>query len=107
MRFPVGARAWASVPPPAPVPMMMTSKWSTGLNLQKGLAQEGSRSGGCETGERYAVSVSVDGQTEWLSASPFAGLDQRPADHDSPDARISAPRTAWRCVRLRADRLSA
>src|SRR4051794_8296141 len=28
MRLPDGARRWASVPPPAPLPMMMTSYWS-------------------------------------------------------------------------------
>ena len=27
MRLPVGASLWARVPPPAPVPIMMTSKW--------------------------------------------------------------------------------
>ncbi len=30
MRFPEGAKRWASVPPPAPVPMMMTSNRAVG-----------------------------------------------------------------------------
>src|SRR3990172_8667312 len=39
MRFPEGARCCASVPPPAPVPMMMTSNvcgWDMALTLENG-----------------------------------------------------------------------
>src|SRR4051794_6397551 len=36
MRLPVGARRWASVPPPAPVPMMITSWCSMGTSSDEG-----------------------------------------------------------------------
>src|SRR5437764_1235625 len=66
MRLPVGASAWARVPPPAPEPMTMTSKWS-------GIGGSGSdQGGGADSGAGGPRQLRV-GQHQQGLPHPVAG----------------------------------